>query len=280
MACHHPLEAWRSRNGNVVLWKETPDSHYLRLPCGNCLGCRMARAKAWALRCELELQLHRSAVFTTLTYDEKHLPSTLEKLHVQLWLKKLRRRATGHVRFFASGEYGEKSERPHYHAILYGIDVQQRDLIERAWSTSKNELLGYCHTVAVTPAAIAYTAGYTSKKIGYRRVTEERVNPETGEVYNWQPPFIQMSRRPGIGGHARQWPESWRSYAVHDGFKQPVPRYLHEAWKAQATPEQLDDLMEEKSQLAQLRDTSETRLLAAEQIAISKQSLQAQRRKY
>lgn len=268
------MEAWRSRSGGVRLWKETPDSHFLRIPCGNCLGCRMARAKAWALRCELELQQHRAAVFTTLTYDEKHLPPTLEKLHVQLWLKRLRRRATEPVRFFASGEYGEKSERPHYHAILYGIDVLQRDVIERAWAK------GYCHTVAVTPAAIAYTAGYTSKKIGYRRVTEERVDSETGEVYYWQPPFIQMSRRPGIGGHARQWPESWRSFAVHDGYKQPAPRFLHDAWKAQATPEQLDDLMEEKSQLAMLRDTSEPRLAAAEQMAISKQSLQAQRRKY
>lgn len=273
MACFHLLEAWRARNGNVVLWKETPDSDYLRLPCGNCLGCRMARAKAWALRCELELQLHRAAVFTTLTYDEKHLPPTLEKLHVQLWLKKLRRRAAQPVRFFASGEYGEKNNRPHYHAIVYGLDVHDGPSIEQSWAQ------GFCRTVAVTPAAIAYTAGYTSKKIGYSRVTEERVDPETGEVYQWQPPFIQMSRRPGIGGHARQWPESWRSYAVHDGYKQPVPRFLHEAWKAQATPEQLDQLMFEKSQLALLRDTSETRLIAAEQIAIKHQSLQAERRK-
>lgn len=274
MGCFHPLEAWRGRTGEIRLGKEIPDSHFLRLPCGNCLGCRMARAKAWAVRCELELQQHRAAVFTTLTYDEKHLPPTLEKLHVQLWLKRLRRAANGPLRFFASGEYGEQTERPHYHAILYGLDVQQRDLIERSWAQ------GLCHTVAVTPAAIAYTAGYTSKKIGYRRVAEERIDAETGEVYQWQPPFIQMSRRPGIGGHARQWPASWRSYAVSDGYKTPVPRFLHESWKSQATPEQLEELILEKALLSMQRDTTETRLKAAEQIAISRQSLQASRRKY
>ena len=236
----------------------------------------MAAAKAWALRCRLELQLHDSAVFTTLTYSDEKLPPTLRKVDLQLFLKRLRRRlgSTRPVRFFASGEYGERTARPHYHAILYGLDKDRdADLIEATWGN------GHTHTDSVSPASIAYVAGYTAKKIGWRREeAQERVDPETGEVYQWQPPFVQMSRRPGIGGHARQWPSSWRLYAVDDGYKMPVPRFLHDSWKAQASKEEIEELLDIKSRLPR-KDTSETALRSRELSAISKHSLQSLNRK-
>ena len=117
------------------------------------------------------------------------------------------------------------------------------------------------------------------KKIGWRREeAQERVDPETGEVYQWQPPFVQMSRRPGIGGHARQWPSSWRLYAVDDGYKMPVPRFLHDSWKAQASKEEIEELLDIKSRLPR-KDTSETALRSRELSAISKHSLQSLNRK-
>lgn len=69
----------------------------------------------------MELKDHRTAVFTTLTYDEQHCPPTLDRTHLAKFLKRIRRAAEPlRIRFFASGEYGEKNARPHYHAILYG----------------------------------------------------------------------------------------------------------------------------------------------------------------
>lgn len=237
----------------------------------------MASAKAWALRCHLELQQHDSATFTTFTYDEKHLPPTLQKRDLQLAIKRLRK-AVGTaraIRFFASGEYGEKTERPHYHAILYGLSVRDRDLIQDAWR------LGGTRSYDVSPAAISYTAGYCSKKIGYKKlITEEQVDPSTGEVYTWQPPFRQMSRRPGIGGHAREWADSWRLFAIHNGSRMPVPRFLHESWKQQATPEEKEALELEKIKLCILKDSSPYQLAAAEKIAISRQALQGAKRSY
>lgn len=275
MPCFHPMRAWRTQAGQVILAREPDDAYQLRLPCGNCLGCRMAKAKAWALRCHLELQQHPSAIFSTLTYDDKHLPPTLERRHLQLFFKRLRKRSGPNriIRFFASGEYGERTERAHYHAIIFGLSVRDRDLVQSAWS------LGGTRSYNATPAAIAYTAGYTSKKIGYKKLmADERVDPETGEVYTWQPPFLQMSRRPGIGGHARQWPESWRLFAIHNGQRMPVPRFYHEAWKAQASPSDLEELHLEKIKLAILKDSSPYRLQAAEKLAIARQSLQSARR--
>lgn len=272
MPCFHPLPAWRTADGTITLAREPADSYTYRLPCGGCLGCQMAYAKAWALRCQLELQQHPQAAFTTLTYDDAHLPYTLQKPHLQLWLKRLRRAAApARLRFFACGEYGEHTHRPHYHALIYGLSATQNALIEKTWGK------GQTRTDTVTPARVAYTAGYCAKKIGWR-YDLERFDPETGEA--WQPPFRDMSRRPGIGAHARQWTQSWRLYAVTDGHKMPVPRYLHEAWKAVASAEDLEGLELDKIKYAILRDNSPARLAAGEKIAIAQQTLKAERRNY
>lgn len=234
----------------------------------------MDNAKAWALRCHLELQQHPSAVFTTLTYDDQHLPATLERRHLQLWLKRLRKRAKRRLRFFACGEYGERTNRPHYHAIVYGLNHHDAQLVDNTWGQ------GLTKTVPATPASIAYTAGYTAKKLNWRLERGERIDYETGEIYDWEPPFTQMSRRPGIGGEARKWTNSWRLFAIHNGKKMKVPRFLHESWKAVANNEQLEELLYEKQQHALNRDAvTKESLAAAEQIAVAQQALKAQRRK-
>lgn len=272
MACYDPIPATRLPWGGISLRKTDVDGQPLRLPCGTCIGCRTSQAKAWALRCQLELQQHDKATFTTLTYNDENVPVTLYKRHLQLFIKKLRKHRK--VRFFASGEYGETNQRPHFHAILYGFSTRDRDLVHDMWGK------GHSRTDDVTPARIAYTAGYTSKKVGYLQAAAHwRVDFSTGEEYQWNPPFIQMSRRPGIGAAARRFLNSWRLHAVNkDGTPMPVPRYLHKAWHDQATDLQLEELSYQKHLLAIKRDSSEPRLKAAEQIAISKQNLDGARR--
>lgn len=264
MPCYHPIKAWRTTNGIQLGGPEHQNAVPLRLPCGGCLGCRTAKAKEWALRCHLELQNHRHAAFTTLTYDDKNKPVTLERRHLQLFLKRLRSKTTQPLRFFASGEYGETTYRPHYHAIIFGVSPQCRHVIQDAWG------MGHTHTANATPATIAYVAGYTSKKTGWQKQhAEERVDPATGELYHWQPPFIQMSRRPGIGASAREHAHSWRLFAIHNNARQPVPRFLHEAWKQQASLQDKEDLIYEKSKFQHYY--TEQELQTREQIAQAKQ---------
>lgn len=269
--CFHPLRAWRTTAGAVILAKEPPDSTRLHLPCGNCLGCRWRAAQAWALRCHLELQQHHSAAFTTLTYDDANKPPTLDKRELQLWLKRLRKhharsKTARPIRFFACGEYGTATDRPHYHAILYGLSRDHDTLIQDTWDK------GITRTYNATPQTIAYTAGYTAKKIGFKEKARPVRLDETGTFfYHWQPPFLQMSRRPGIGAHAKQWPQSWRAYAIHNGTQQPVPRFLHEAWKQQATQEEIEQLIYERSKLTLNRDITELHRLAEEKIMQARQ---------
>jgi len=234
------------------------------------------------------MQKHNSAVFTTLTYDNEHLPPTLQKRDLSLWLKRLRaalapterykrkhhyaKQAARPIRFFASGEYGEQTQRPHYHAIVFGGRREDAPLIEKTWG------LGHTRTDQVTPARIAYVAGYTSKKIGWKQDSGVYRDDRGRKQYR-EAPFIQMSRRPGIGANAKRFIESWRQFAVHNGHIMPVPRYLHEAWKQQATEEDLEQLAYEKEQYRQGKQPlGPEHLAAAEQIARTSQAIQAARR--
>lgn len=273
MPCYHPIPAWRTDSGEVILSKEPQAAKYgLRLPCGNCLGCRTNRAQSWALRCQLEYQDHNAAVFATLTYDEENKPLTLTKHHVSDYIRRIRKQLPNKLRFFASGEYGETTYRPHYHAIIYGASQLQAPQLEEAWKW------GHSKIDQATPANISYTAGYCSKKIGYRRFTHERVDPETGEVYQWQPPFILMSRNPGIGATARQHLNSWELYAVKDGHKMPVPRYYRKHWKENTNHEDHSRL---ERAIAALNLTAPTKeeLAQAEKVAEANHKLASERRK-
>lgn len=248
MACYHPLPAWRYASGGISLHQSPhPGAMYLQVPCSTCIGCRAAQAKAWALRCHLELGQHSTASFVTLTYEEKYLPPTLSRPHLQKWVRSVRKRldTAGAVRFFACGEYGSRYKRPHYHALMFGLGLETRSLMSAAWGK------GHVTVERVNPARIAYVAGYTQKKISdaFHRSRDTEWYDEHGEVFRYQPPFLQMSRRPGIGGHARQFSNSWRDFAVMNGCKQAVPRFLHESWKKLATPEEIAQLALEKSQL-------------------------------
>lgn len=245
-----------------------PLSIPMRFPCSRCIGCITAHAQAWALRCTLELTQHRSATFTTLTYDQANLPTSLRRRDLQLFFKRLRKavfKGDGRsLRFFASGEYGERTARPHFHAIIYGLTEGDRNVVSASWG------MGRTQTDYVTSRSISYTAGYTTRKVGrrYGLLADDR----TEEC------LLQMSRNPGIGGKARQFVSSWKLFAVNNGYKMPVPRYLHQAWKDQATPLAQERLLYQKAQLAASRDTSVERLEAAEAICYSRHSLLSQAR--
>lgn len=270
------MQAHRTRDGGVVMGRAPPREKPLLLPCAKCIGCVTATAKAWALRAHLELQQHAVAAFSTLTYDEKHRPPTLSRAELSGWLKRLRYEVGPNrpIRFLASGEYGEENGRPHYHAILYGCSEKDRELIDKSWKR------GLTYTVNVSAAAINYVAGYTAKKlVTNSELRRERVDEETGELYTYQPPFLQMSRRPGIGGEARRHTQSWRSYAIHNGQRMPVPRFLHEAWKKTATEEEIAELAQEKEEQQKIRQTTLKMLEAQEHINKAKQRMKAAKRR-
>ena len=174
----------------------------LALPCGRCIGCRLERARQWAVRIMHESKMHDANSFLTLTYDEEHLPpgGTLRVSDLQRFFKRLRARiAPQRIRFFACGEYGERLGRPHYHAIVFGwyppdavflkgsgeLSVFTSSLLSAAWG------LGHAVVGSVTPDSATYVANYSTKKV---------LGPSAEAHYQGRrPEFLVMSRRPGVG---------------------------------------------------------------------------------
>lgn len=276
MGCHTPLPAYRSLGGAVSLREPLTDNYeYLRLPCGHCIGCRQSRAREWAFRCTLELKTHAQACWVTLTYDQDHVPYTLSKDHFAGYLKRLRSRIPARgIRFFGCGEYGEQNGRPHFHIILFGLNRNER-AIREAWS------FGHLRVDPLTPAAISYVAGYTQKKAGRPSRTPEEfeIVDDFGEVHRirYQAPFTQMSRNPGIGSDARKHHRSWREKAVYEGLEIPVPRYLHNAWIKNTSPEEHQLLKtQNQNKPRYVHDRASLQAMAAH--ALAKQNLRAQKR--
>ena len=181
---------------------------YQSVPCGHCLSCRCDYSRDWANRMILELSDHDSALFLTLTYDDAHLPKSpqgipsLNKRDVQLFLKRLRK-SFPHlsIRFYLAGEYGSRTNRPHYHAILYGIGLDSfSDLVFRGYNEIGNPFFsspklasiwgnGFILMSSVTWRTCNYVARYVLKKQAQR-------DDSLGVAV---PPFNVSSRRPGIG---------------------------------------------------------------------------------
>ena len=117
MACYSPIKAYRDSSGTLFFHSKV-GTNIIKLPCGQCVGCRLERSRVWAARCVHEAQMHESNCFITLTYMDN--PVSLDYRDFQLFMKRLRSKSGKRVRFFMCGEYGENNSRPHFHAILFG----------------------------------------------------------------------------------------------------------------------------------------------------------------
>lgn len=234
MACFHPIYAVsfglkdNGKQSLKILPRRADYSlEYLRdkfgdsllcLPCGHCHGCAMDYAKAWSVRIMLESRLYDSNCFITLTFDDSNVPDSLEKRPFQLFMKRLRQEV-GAVRFFASGELGDKNGRPHYHAILFGYDFPDKvflkrsnggQLIYRSPTLEKLWPFGISSIGDVSFQSASYVARYSVKK--------KLSNKDSGE-------FVLMSRRPGLA-FASFNPELYISDKVYYKGHHKVPRFF------------------------------------------------------
>jgi len=191
----------------------------------------------WAIRCVHEAQSHELNCFVTLTYADDKIPpgGTLVKKHFQDFMKRLRKLHKLPVRYFHCGEYGETTLRPHYHAILFGIDFADKKLHSKnaqgqtLWTSETLTKLwgfGHCLIGALTFETAAYTARYCLKKI----------NGQLADAHyqGREPEYATMSRRPGIGADwfAKYSDDVYPSdFIVLRGQKQQPPRYYDKILK-------------------------------------------------
>lgn len=197
-------------------WNYEVVTENVLVPCGQCLGCRLNYSREWANRMLMELPYHDSAYFLTLTYDNQHVPYsyyydsysdlvspvlTLKPRDLELFWKRLRKaRPNANIRYFACGEYGTETWRPHYHAIVFSLELNDlvsqtvvrgntyytSDFLASIWQNG-HVLIG-----DVTWQSCAYVARYVVKKAkGY--------NADLYRAFGLEPEFVRMSRKPGLG---------------------------------------------------------------------------------
>lgn len=289
---------------------------FVEIPCGQCIGCRIEYSRQWANRCMLELGYHDSAYFVTLTYNDVHVPKTLygkedtgearcaltlRTRDIQLFFKRLRKAfPDDKIRYFLCGEYGGKTHRPHYHAIIYGLHLDDlvyykrsdqnypyytSQKLQNVWSiydpyTMTYDPIGYVVVGKVSWETCAYTARYIVKKLKGEAA-------EFYELHNLQPEFTVMSRKPGIAAQYYQdHPDVMDGDYIHlstdkGAVKFRPPRYYDRLFDVEHPGELENVKMERRDKAIAQRELKlmNTNLSYIELLAVEEQNLKERLKK-
>lgn len=221
-------------------WKDD-----MPLPCGKCPECKARRVSGWSFRIMKEAERSSSAFFLTLTYDPEHCPvdengmMTLHKPHLQSFFKALRKVNYTKIKYYACGEYGSNSWRPHYHVILFNADLATLVGKGVAFNMLRRQIpmdgkypavcdswkYGHVTVGVLNEATAAYTLKYISKpsRIGGHGAWDKRL-----------PEFSLMSKKLGdnyLTAETKKWHKQRgklveRVYLTEKGGKKiAMPRY-------------------------------------------------------
>lgn len=291
MRCTRPRTVGFKADGKTISWSQR---HYSKefatfeLPCGKCLHCRLEYARQWAIRCMHEARVHPENSFVTLTYNDENLPKGPDgrpRLHYQdfqLFMKRLRQKrykdfvktygpenwkllskqerrqiyGPQEIGFFVTGEYGDQTKRPHWHAIIFNYrphDAKPKYRNKRGDQVFSSESLdglwgkGNTDFGSVTFDSAGYCARYATKKLNHGKDGDHDYHP-----------ISKKSSRQAIGKKFLQ--KYWRDIFTYghiileDGKRIcSIPRY-YEKWLLKYHPEEwlryTENIKLERSKLA------------------------------
>ena len=284
------MQGYRSRaDGKTIVFNPTHGwvDRPLTIPCGQCVGCRLERSRQWAVRCVHEASLHEDNCFITLTYNNESLPEdgSLNKKHFQDFMKRLRKKYKNKkIRYYHCGEYGDKNFRPHYHAIIFGLEFDDQKLFtvnngEKLYTSEKLEKLwpfGFSTIGTVTFESAAYVARYVMKKVNGKNAKNhyERIDSNTGEIYNLVPEYNTMSRRPGIasGWFDKYKDDVYPSDNIHLRDKTFRPPKFYDKMYEHLMPNEMEKIKKQRMINMQKHETDNT----ADRLAVKEQVKNAQ----
>lgn len=211
------------------------------VPCQKCPGCEMAWRREWTVRATCETVAapvaypelaDASRWFGTFTYSDRikggpprvsvgeRSVQTLSQAewkefekrlrhHLEYWYPKAR------LRRFAVGEYGSKRLRPHVHALLWDLPLEDARVVEAPGPRRKHALWvspsltrlwgrGEVMLGKVTRASASYVAGYLGKAARWPVGAED--------PWRLMSSGHGLSSRGGLGAayFERYWPEMYR----------------------------------------------------------------------
>lgn len=190
----------------------------IRVPCGKCPTCQANRRQEWAIRILEESKPYLENQFITLTYENTYSNSngvpSVHLEHLQKFLKRVRKKLHFKVRFYAVGEYGSKTNRPHYHIMLFDFPNDFISVLVSEWK------YGFIYPGEINMKSAMYIAKYHVNKTSF--------------PLGANPSFTVMSRKPGIGANYVERMAKFHSNMITRAFypeyniKRRLPRYFKE----------------------------------------------------
>lgn len=225
MQCIRPIKAGFDHSGNITYssLNFSKELATFAFPCRKCLPCRLNIGREKGIRAIHEAKQYEDNIFLTLTYNEENLKSPrLQYLDFQLFMKRLLEHVNQNIQckenrkfipFMVTGEYGDKTKRPHWHAILFNYrpkDAKKKYLTEQGEQTftSKeiDDLWGNGNTEfgSVTMDSASYVARYAAKKLTHGKDQDHDFHP-----------IHRTSSKHAIG---KKWIEKHWEHTLSNGF--------------------------------------------------------------
>lgn len=249
MGCSYPITLKR-------------DGRHELVPCGKCIDCIQRKRADWSFRLLQESKISVKSTFLTLTYNETSInkTATLEKKVLQDYFKRVRS-VEPKLKYYAVGEYGSQSKRPHYHAIVFNCD---NDTLVDKWTTASSnhkDSAGFVTTDKVTEASIHYVTGYIVDKYGkFDEKTGKSIPDERWSDASIRP-FSLMSK--GLGKiylkHNTKFHKSnfTTETTKEGGQKQLIPRYYRDRIFDENERKLLAEKLQEKMKNLQTTNSEE-----------------------
>lgn len=193
---------------NSLGYVQPPDK-FIEVPCGKCVSCLKTRRNGWRMRLMAEFYRYPSSAFITLTFNDESLDKFKDNPNkaVRLFLDRFRKFFGKSIRHFIVPEFGSKTERLHYHGILFNLPpIFDEDVLASIWKYGF-VYVGYCN---------AKTINYVIKYI---------TKPDSS---NMSLPRLIVSKGVGISfleSYGVDIKDNYQPYFVSNGYKIPLPRY-------------------------------------------------------
>lgn len=151
-------------NDNLYNYVDRED-FFLDVPCGKCINCLKSRSNAWSLRLSYEYfylssEARQNSFFLTLTIKPEYYENISKQPHkyIRLFLDRCRKMCGHMPRHFIQNDFGETTNRYHFHAIFFDVPFDINEL-ERLWK------YGFVNYSPLTLSRIMYACKYTSKSV-------------------------------------------------------------------------------------------------------------------